>query len=69
MLELHVVKGLRELSKMLKREAKESLWQAEQLSINDKDNLCKANLLTGKAQALQYSAEKIDTYIRDNLIS
>jgi len=69
MLELHVVKGLRELSQMLRREAMESLRQAEGVNISDKDNLCKANLLTGKAQALQYSAEKIDTYIRDNLIS
>jgi hypothetical protein len=69
MLEVFVVKGLREVSQMLKKEAKDAMRHAEAISINEPDGVCKANALTGKAQGLQYSAEKIDTYIRDNLIS
>ena len=69
MLDVYVVKGLRELSQSLKREAKETMRKAEEIILNNRDDLCKANALTGKATALQYSAEKIDAYIRDNLIS
>ncbi len=69
MLDVYVVKGLRELSQGLKRDAKEAMRQAEEVQLTDRDSLCKANALTGKATALQYSAEKIDTYIRDSLIS
>lgn len=69
MLELQYVRRFRAMSERFKMEARETMKRAELISIKEPEGLCKANTLTGRAQGLQYAAEAIEEFLRENIIS
>lgn len=69
MMEMQYAKKFRIISEKFKLEARETMKKAEMISIREPEGLCKANVLTGRAQGLQSAAEAIDEFLRENIIS